>query len=112
MNAAIIELADIRKTYNEGTAVAAEVLHGVNITLRNGKTLKGVARNRSNYSLQLQDAQGNLHLLNVADIASIKITGGSPMPKDFAKRLNQDEIENLLAYLAKQSVRAVEISKK
>jgi len=34
MSAAIIEMADIRKTYNEGTPVAAEVLHGVNITLR------------------------------------------------------------------------------
>ena len=37
MNAPIIELADIRKTYYEGTAVAAEVLHGVNITLRAGE---------------------------------------------------------------------------
>jgi lipoprotein-releasing system ATP-binding protein len=37
MTAAIIELADIRKTYNEGTAVASEVLHGVNITVRAGE---------------------------------------------------------------------------
>jgi lipoprotein-releasing system ATP-binding protein len=37
MTAAIIELADIRKTYNEGTAVAEEVLHGVNITVRDGE---------------------------------------------------------------------------
>ena len=37
MTAAIIELADMRKTYNEGTAVAAEVLHGVNITVRAGE---------------------------------------------------------------------------
>ena len=37
MTAAIIELADIRKTYNEGTAVAAEVLHGINITVRAGE---------------------------------------------------------------------------
>ena len=37
MNAAIIELADIRKTYNEGTAVAEEVLHGVNISVRAGE---------------------------------------------------------------------------
>ena len=26
---AVIELADIRKTYNEGTAIANEVLHGI-----------------------------------------------------------------------------------
>ena len=37
MTATLIELADIRKTYNEGTAVAAEVLHGINITLRAGE---------------------------------------------------------------------------
>ena len=37
MSATIIELADIRKTYNEGTAVAAEVLHGINITMRAGE---------------------------------------------------------------------------
>ena len=37
MSAAVVELADIRKTYNEGTAVAAEVLHGVNITLNAGE---------------------------------------------------------------------------
>jgi len=37
MTAAIIELAGIRKTYNEGTAVAAEVLHGINITVRAGE---------------------------------------------------------------------------
>ena len=37
MAPAIIELAGIRKTYNEGTAVAAEVLHGVDVTLRAGE---------------------------------------------------------------------------
>ena len=37
MTAAIIELADIRITYNAGTAVAAEVLHGLNVTVRAGE---------------------------------------------------------------------------
>ena len=37
MTAALIELANIRKTYNEGTAVAEEVLHGVNITVHAGE---------------------------------------------------------------------------
>ena len=37
MTATILELADIRKSYNEGTPVAAEVLHGINITLRAGE---------------------------------------------------------------------------
>ena len=37
MTASLIELADIRKTYNENTAVAEEVLHGINITVREGE---------------------------------------------------------------------------
>ena len=37
MTAAIIELAEICKTYNEGAAVAAEVLHGINITVHAGE---------------------------------------------------------------------------
>ena len=37
MTATLIELAGIRKIYNEGTAVAEEVLHGVNITVRAGE---------------------------------------------------------------------------
>ena len=34
MKPPVIELAEIRKTFNEGTPVATEVLHGVNITVR------------------------------------------------------------------------------
>ena len=37
MSAAVVELLDIRKTYNEGTPVAQEVLHGVNLTLNAGE---------------------------------------------------------------------------
>src|SRR5262249_31941129 len=37
---------------------------GVSVTLKNGKTLRGVARNRTNYSLQLQEPSGNVTLLS------------------------------------------------
>lgn len=36
MTRPIIDLRGIRKTYNEGTAVAAEVLHGIDIAVRDG----------------------------------------------------------------------------
>ena len=41
--------------------------------LKNGQTLRGVARNRSNYSLQVQDAKGALHLLLMSDVASVTL---------------------------------------
>ena len=34
---AVIELADIRKTYNEGTAIANEVLHGISFAIEHGE---------------------------------------------------------------------------
>ena len=37
MKPAIIELSDIHKTYNEGTPVAAEVLHGIDIAVHSGE---------------------------------------------------------------------------
>jgi len=37
MNPAIIDLRDIRKTYNAGTPVAAEILHGVSLAVHAGE---------------------------------------------------------------------------
>jgi lipoprotein-releasing system ATP-binding protein len=37
VNPAIIDLRNIRKTYNPGTPVALEVLHGIDVTLRGGE---------------------------------------------------------------------------
>ncbi len=37
MSAAVIELADIRKTYNEGTPIANEVLHGIGFAIQPGE---------------------------------------------------------------------------
>jgi lipoprotein-releasing system ATP-binding protein len=37
MSGAVIELADIRKTYNEGTAIAHEVLHGISFKIEPGE---------------------------------------------------------------------------
>jgi putative heme-binding domain-containing protein len=84
----------------------------VTATLRNGKTVQGVARNRTNYSIQIQDASGNLHLLAAAEIKEMTVGKGSPMPKDYAKRLNKAEVDNLLAYLSRQSARPIEAGKK
>src|SRR2546425_202148 len=36
---------------------------GVTVTMKNGAVIQGIARNRSNYSLQVVDAKGGLHLI-------------------------------------------------
>ena len=104
--------AVIRESIVDPDADGAIGYRAVKVTLKDGKTLSGVARNRTNYSLQLQDRDGNLHLLSMGDVTDMTLGKGSPMPKDYAKRLTPDELDNLVAYLSKQSVRPVEPVKK
>lgn len=81
------------------------------VTLKSGKKLDGVLRNRNNYSLQLQDAKGDLHLLLVKDVAELRISPDSAMPA-IGKTLSAAEVDGLVAFLGKQSVRPVEAGNK
>jgi putative heme-binding domain-containing protein len=81
------------------------------VVLRTGAKLHGVARNFTNYSIQLQDAEGNLRLLSAAEIREMTLPKGSAMPKDYGKLLAPQELDNLLAYLSRQSARPIEAKK-
>src|SRR5437868_6220082 len=77
----------------------------ITITLKNGKQIEGLARNRNNYSLQVLDRAGNLHLISMLDVAQLTISARSPMPDDYGRRFSGQELQNLYAFLARQSVR-------
>ena len=79
----------------------------VTVKLASGEAIRGVARNRNNYSLQVVDRQGKLHLISMRDVAEIEIREGSPMPGDYGSRLSAQELESLFAFLARQSLRGV-----
>ncbi len=78
---------------------------GVTITFADGSVIEGVARNRNNYSLQVIDREGKLHLISMRDVRQIDILDRSPMPGDYGSRLSADELKNLFAFLARQSAR-------
>jgi putative heme-binding domain-containing protein len=78
---------------------------GVTVTMKNGSTVKGIARNRGNYSLQVVDEKGTLHLISMTDVKGIALLERSLMPEDYDTRLTAEEFRNLLAYLARQTVR-------
>ena len=80
---------------------------GVTVTLKTGKQIRGVARNRNNYSLQVIDQDGALHLISMLDVDQLVISGRSAMPDDYSQRLSAKELQDLLAYLARQSTRPV-----
>src|SRR5690349_21221302 len=80
----------------------------VTVTLKNGQKIEGIARNRNNYSLQIVDRAGSLHLIPMLDVTQLEISTRSPMPDDYGKRLTGQELQDLLAFLARQSVRPLD----
>jgi putative heme-binding domain-containing protein len=104
-------LPQLRQDILDPDAGGAAGYRTVTVVLRNGATLHGVARNFTDYSLQLQDKDGNLRLLSMAEVRQVTVGKGSPMPKDYAKRLSAQELDNILAYLSRQTARPIEAKK-
>jgi len=80
----------------------AEGFESVSVIQADGSPLRGVAKNKNNYSIQLLEDRGKLHLLERASLKSVRFETTSAMPKP---DLTAKEIEDIVAYLAKQSVR-------
>lgn len=71
-----------------------------------GKEIQGVAKNYTNYSIEVLDVSGHLHLLHGAEMSRVTFQANpSWMPGDYAKTLTEKEIQDLLAFLSRQSVR-------
>ena len=78
---------------------------GVTVTMKDGKTVTGVAVDHTNYATVVRDSRGAVHRLAAGDIREIAFRKGSPMPRDLGKRLNRSEIDDLVSYLSRQAVR-------
>jgi|SRR5215469_17621282 len=72
------------------------------ITTR-GERLEGLMRNEDNFSMQLQTADGNFHLLRKNDVQSCEHRDGSLMPGNYRERLSDSELDDLISYLMKTS---------
>ena len=103
---------DIRESVLDPDADGFARYKAATVVLANGTTLKGVARNRTNYSMQLQDAQGNLHMIDLSKAKQVTISDHSPMPRNYSQRLSKQEVDDLIAFLSRQSVRPFEPAEK
>lgn len=68
------------------------------VELRNGETLRGFVRSRSNFDLRLEDLEGRLHLLREGQIAAVREEKQSVMPP---LKASPEELQDLLAYLSR-----------
>ncbi len=75
----------------------------VRVTLADGRTVEGAARNASNYAIQMIDRSGQLHLLERRQWRDVQWPEGTLMPANYGKTLSAAELQDLLAFLSRQS---------
>ena len=84
----------------------ADGFDGVVATKKNGQKIKGVAKLDTNYSLRILDSAGRLHFLDKRDLTGVAAAKESLMPGNYAEKLNEDQMRDLVAFLSRQSIRA------
>jgi len=95
----------LRESLLDPDAQIAEGYGGVTVTTKSGQTIGGVARDNTNYAIQILDARGDVHRLLKTDLREVVFRKSSLMPGDLKQRLSPAEIEDLLAFLGRQSIR-------
>jgi putative heme-binding domain-containing protein len=91
----------LRESVMKPSARIANGYRGVTAKLKSGGTVQGVAKNYNNYSVQILDQAGKLHLLSRDEIASLDVNDASMMPAVS----DPEEALHLVAFLSRQSVR-------
>ncbi|MDX1984883.1 MAG: c-type cytochrome [Bryobacteraceae bacterium] len=99
---------DIRENISDPAADWNESYRKVVAVGRDGRKVEGILRNRNNYSMQIQDAAGRIHLIAIGDLKEYSLDRRSPMPNDYKTRLSRQEMDDLVAYLSRQSMRPPE----
>ncbi|HLY15713.1 MAG TPA: PQQ-dependent dehydrogenase, methanol/ethanol family [Bryobacteraceae bacterium] len=95
----------LRESLLDPDAEIADGYGGVTVLTKTGQAISGVARDSTNYAIQVLDTHGDLHRLLKADLREVVFRKGSLMPRDYGERLTADEIQNLLAFLGRQAIR-------
>jgi PQQ-dependent dehydrogenase (methanol/ethanol family) len=71
----------------------------VSVRTRDGRQLRGVRRSEDTFALHLMDVSGQLHLLDKASLTDVQYEDRSLMPGDYATRLSETELGDLISYL-------------
>jgi putative heme-binding domain-containing protein len=78
---------------------------GVSVLLTNGEKISGIAKNYSDYSIDILDPNGALHLLSISQVRETHFRDKSLMPDSYGHSLSARDLQNLIAFLSRQAVR-------
>ena len=82
----------------------ARITTGFEAATLDGK-VRAVVKNHTNFSAQVFDSSGRLHLLRGDDLERLHFETKSWMPRDAATRLADDQVRDLVAFLSRQATR-------
>ena len=99
-----LNLARIREGLLDPNKRFAKGFDPVVVTLEDGTRIEAVAKNYSNYALQILDRDGKLHFLANNEAAAIEFLDDSWMPADYSDRLTDLEVRDILAFLSRLSL--------
>ena len=91
-------LGQIEQTLRDPSLEVSQGYRVVSVRLQDGRRIRGLAKNETNFDLQLQALDGKLYLLRKSEIAEEVHEKKSLMP---TLQANAEEKQNLLAYLSR-----------
>ena len=83
----------------EATKEFPQEYESVTVVTADGKEIKGVTLNEDSFSVQIMDANEQVHLLEKDKLRSFQKSRQSAMPKYAADALNDKDLEDIVAYL-------------
>lgn len=91
----------ITESIKDPSLVVEPGFSSVTVVTRDGQHISGVAKNNSNFSIQILDATGTYHLLLKKDLVEVIHHQESLMPRI---DLTDSELQDLLAFLSRQTL--------
>jgi cytochrome c oxidase cbb3-type subunit III len=79
----------------------------ITVVTQSGERITGTLRNRDNFSLQMMVPQGSFRFFLTRELREIIPQERSLMPDNYETLLSAEELQNLLAYLSRQTVAPV-----
>ena len=83
----------------ESTKEFSQEYESVTVVTADGKVIKGVTLNEDSFSVQIMDANEQIHLLQKDKLRSFQKSRQSAMPKYAADVLSDKDLEDIVAYL-------------
>lgn len=91
----------LRESISHPSARIADGYRSATVALKSGAVVKGVVKNYNNYSVQILDPSGKMHLLSRDDITKLDLMDASMMPPV----TDPKQVLDLIAFLSRQSTR-------